>query len=180
MLATIAYRMLSKAVIRGAVCMSCVAGYDAIPIVDLRGQLPTAGEYPTRDLARINATVIHHTATRGQTIRSIADYHIQVKGWRGVAYHFAIGWDGTVYQLNGVDRKTNHAKDNNTHTIGVALVGNYDRNEPSVAMLQSAAALVAYLRDAYHAERVLFHRDLKATDCPGRFAVIALDSLHIR
>ena len=179
MLRAFAYRILSKAVVRGAVAMSIVASGE-VPIVDLRGQLPAAGQYPTRDMAKVNAVVIHHSASRGQTIRNLAEYHVAVRGWNGIGYHFAVGWDGMVYQMNDVERRTNHAQGHNSRTIGVVLVGNYDLIHPSPAMVGSAAYLVRYLGRVYGARTVFFHRDLKATACPGIFATQALDSLHSR
>ena len=179
MLATIAYRMLSKAVIRGAVCMSCVAATDGFPIIDLRGQLPTSGEYPVRDVHKVDTIVIHHSATQGQGFRSIAEYHIAVRGWAGIAYHYGVGYDGKVYQMNSVDRKTNQTQYHNTHTIGIVLVGNYDTHVPSPEMIAATEHLVAFIRDQYPwITRLDFHRSFKATECPGRFAVQALDSLR--
>lgn len=179
MIQTIAYRILSKAVIRGAVAMSVVASGE-VPIIDLRGQLPTSGEYPMRDMERIDAVVIHHSASRGQSIRNLAEYHVAVRGWNGIGYHYAVGWDGMVYQMNDVERRTNHAQGHNSHTIGVVMVGNYDLIHPTPIMVGSASHLVRYLGEVYGARMVLFHRDLKATDCPGIFAAQDLDSLHTR
>lgn len=177
MIQHIAYRMLSKALVRGAVCMTCVMSYEAVPIVDLRGTLPTAGEYPIRDLSRINATVVHHSASKGQTIRNLAEYHIAARGWQGIAYHYGIGWDGTIYQMNAVERRTNHAQGHNTRSIGVVLVGNYDLIRPSPEMVHSAAYLCRYLSEQYHADTVLWHSETKVTACPGRYARAELQHL---
>jgi hypothetical protein len=153
--------------------MTAVASGE-MPIVDLRGQLPTAGQYPLRDMNNVDAVVVHHSASRGQSIRNLAEYHIAVRGWSGIGYHFAVGWNGVVYMMNDVERRTNHAQGHNSHTIGVVMVGSYDTISPSDATIESTLRLIQHLGNMYGADSVVFHRDLKATACPGQGAVDAL------
>jgi len=173
-----ASRILTKVALRGAVVLVPTLGiHGGAQIIDLRGQLPTSGEYPYRDMAKVNAVVIHHSATRGQTIRNLAEYHTTVRGWQGIAYHYGIGWDGRIYIMNDPERRTNHAQGMNSRTIGVVLVGDYDLTHPSPEAVDAATHLVRYLREAYGVENVLFHSDTKPTACPGTFARQALQPL---
>ena len=174
-----AARLLTKVALRGALVLAPTLGiHGGAEIIDLRGQLPTAGQYPTRDMAKVNTVVIHHSASRGQSIRSLAQYHVAVRGWQGIGYHYAIGWDGRVYWMNDPERRTNHAQGHNSRTIGVVLVGDYDLTHPSVEMVHAAQTLTAYLSEKYGVTRIVWHRELKATACPGRYAVEALQHLH--
>lgn len=177
MLTTIARRMIEKASVRGLALMVAI-GSDEVPLVDLRDKLPTACAYPERDIAKVDGVIIHHSATRGQSINSIAQFHTQTRGWCGIAYHYGIGWDGKVYLLNGHEKKTNHAQNNNTRNIGVCLIGNYDTQPVPPAVINSCFKLIDYLEDQHGPLRVRFHSDTKSTACPGRYAVQALDSLR--
>ena len=176
MIATFARRLAEKAAVRGLAFAIAIGG-DEIPLVDLRGKLPTTGVYPTRSMSKVDTIVIHHSATRGQSVFNIAEFHEQQKGWPGIGYHFVVEPNATIIWCNSIESKTNHAKDHNTHTVGVCLIGNYDIDPVPKAVKRSCTALVVYLRERYGIEHVVFHRDIRVTDCPGRFAVIELDSL---
>jgi N-acetyl-anhydromuramyl-L-alanine amidase AmpD len=123
--------------------------------------------------------VLHHTATDRGSVESIHEAHL-AKEWLGIGYHFVIGNgegmpDGRVEptfrwtrQLHGA-----HAgvKDYNELGIGVCLVGNFEEHPPTAEQLNSLKSLVASLTGEYRipATRVVPHRDLKATACPGKF-----------
>ncbi len=141
--------------------------------IDLSGDLPVAEarHYPRRDLSEINGLVIHHSATKGRTIRSMAEYHIEVKGWPGLAYHYAIGWDGVVYHCQDDRNASYHTQGHNRHNVGVVLVGDYEAKEPSEAMIRSLGMLIEDLRGKYRMDHAWMHRETKATLCPGSRAV---------
>lgn len=144
--------------------------------IDLRGKLPSKDgmEYRRRDPSDIEGIIWHHSATSGQTIRSIAEYHTQAKGWPEIAYHYAIGYDGRVYRLLDESKWSNHASGHNRRTIGIVLVGNYHENEPTEAMVSAAARLQEDICDGHAIKYVWLHMETKATDCPGRFAAPVL------
>ncbi len=178
MLKTIAYRIAAKAVIRGAVCMGCVVSFDGIPFIDLRGKLPITGEYPIRSMERVDAIVIHHSATRGQTIRSIAEFHTATRGWPSIAYHFAVGWDGKVYQLNDVERRTNHAQGFNSRSIGVCLIGDYEAHPVPPETVHSLIHLIEVLNSEYGPLRIVLHSETKQTKCPGYWGREAVEQIR--
>ena len=148
--------------------------------IDLRGKLPTrdGAEYRHRHIEDIEGIVWHHSATSGQTIRSIAEYHTQARGWPEIAYHYAIGYDGRIYRLLDEAKWSNHASGHNHRTIGIVLVGNYQDREPTEAMMSAAARLQEDLCDTHDIMYVWLHRDTKATDCPGRHAVDVLRQMQ--
>lgn len=148
-------------------------------VIDLRGQLPVSEtrHYGQRQLSAVQGLVWHHSATAGATIHSIAEYHVEVKKWPAIAYHYAIGWDGVVYVLNDATTISYQAQGYNSHTIGVVLIGNYEEHEMSDAMKASAARLEDHLADKYGLQYVWLHRDTKATLCPGKYAAAWLRGL---
>jgi N-acetylmuramoyl-L-alanine amidase len=168
MIAVIARRIMEKAAVRG-LCLAATLNLSEAHLVDLRGKLPTSGEYPTRDMAKVNTIIIHHTATKGQSLNSIAQFHVEQRKWQGIAYHLAVGYDGTKFLLNDVNRKTNHAQGWNTYSIGIVMIGNYDINEPSDPTITSVIEMVDIIQSQYGEMTVLFHSDTKSTACPGRF-----------
>lgn len=138
---------------------------------DLRGKLPTDGDYPTRNMEQVSTTVIHHTATQGATLYSMAEFQVNRRGWAGIGYHYAVGWDGTIYHLNDVERRTNHTEGNNSRTIGIALVGNLDVNQMPPAQRASTINLIYFIRERYGTEYIRPHRFYKSTACPGRYTM---------
>lgn len=116
---------------------------------------------------------VHHSgADARQTVRSIQDFHMDVKKWSDVGYNFLIDPDGLIYEGRGWWRLGTHAAGANTASIGVCLIGDYDDDLPSVA----ARGALQWLYDVARREfrRPLIaqtHRMLGRTECPG-------DALH--
>jgi N-acetyl-anhydromuramyl-L-alanine amidase AmpD len=177
MLATFTRRIAGKVATRGLV-VALGVGYSEAPFIDLRGKLPTTGEYPARDMDRVDAIVVHHSATRGQTIRSIAEFHTATRGWPSIAYHFAVGWDGKVYQLNDVERRTNHAQGFNSRSIGVCLIGDYEAHPVPPETVHSLSHLIEALSEQYGPLRIVLHSETKQTKCPGYWGREAVERIR--
>lgn len=159
---------------RAAVVMCGVGGVAGFgsQIVDLTGQLPehATKEYATRKASTVEGVVWHHSASSSQSIKSIADYHVQANKWPAIAYHYAIGSDGRVYKLHATTTVSYHAAGYNKRTIGVVLLGNYHTTEVPPAMEASALALQEFLKDEYKLVYAWMHKETKATACPGKYA----------
>lgn len=125
--------------------------------------------------------VIHHTATEGGSAVAIDRYHREVNKWQnGLGYHFLIGNgngapDGGITvshrwkdQLDG-----SHAKTRNKDSIGIALVGNFEKTLPSAKQMAALRGLVAYLSTSCKIphKNIVGHKDLKGqnTACPGQY-----------
>jgi hypothetical protein len=122
---------------------------------------------------------LHHTATDSGSVKSIDAEH-RKNHWLGIGYHFVIGngkgmGDGEIaptfrwtQQLQGA-----HAGNApyNELGIGVVLVGNFEERRPTVRQRAAARRLVLALQRQYHisADRVVAHRDVRNTKCPGKF-----------
>jgi hypothetical protein len=148
-------------------------------VIDLRGELPvsTTRHYTHRPIGNVEGVVWHHSATKGASIHSIAEYHVEVRQWPGVAYHYAIGWDGIVYVLNDPTTISYQAQGYNSRTIGVVLIGNYEERRPTPEMEASIARLNGYLREKYHLRFAWLHGETKSTLCPGKYAAAYLRPL---
>ena len=130
-------------------------------------------------MKRWDGIVLHHTASPDRGTLDwpgIVHYHTSVRGWRDVGYHFGIETvKGGLVKLMGRPLTMNGAhepKANRTH-LGLAVVGNYSKDDPSAIVLGEMARVIIvpmfYLQDIDpDTDRAItFHRDWKATECPG-------------
>lgn len=141
-----------------------------------------------RELSRIRVSsrrwqyiVIHHTATDQGTIKGFDSYHRRRGMENGLAYHFVIGNgkgipDGRIEigdrwrkQLNGGHMASSAL---NHECIGICLVGNFEKGQPSRKQMESLHALSTYLtrRCRLDKSRLKVHRQIntKPTICPGK------------
>lgn len=130
--------------------------------------------------------VIHHSDTSSGSAAKFDKFH-KDKGWDELGYHFVIGNgtetpDGKVEvgprwpkQKWGAHTKT-PSNEFNDFGIGICLVGDFQTGRPTQAQMQNLAKLVAHLQKTYKipANRIVGHRDAKATECPGRNMDIAV------
>ncbi|UCC63572.1 MAG: N-acetylmuramoyl-L-alanine amidase, partial [Anaerolineae bacterium] len=123
-------------------------GVSPPPIQDLTDTLPKhpSKTFDTRLLSQIEYLIIHHTATRADLpAERIARYQVQQQGRPGIAYHFYITGDGTVYQTNRLETVSNHAYDKSSVGVGIAFAGDFGPAVPTPAQLEGGARLIAYL-----------------------------------
>ncbi len=64
-----------------------------------------------------------------------------------------------------------HVKDHNYANIGVVALGNFDRQQPTRAQLETVQQLLGDLMDRYGVppSRVHTHQEWGSTACPGRY-----------
>lgn len=142
-----------------------------------------AGWVPARGIARRwDSIVIHHSASANATPQGMRDYHMNVRGWDELGYHFVVGngvnyGDGQVFvgqrwksQMHGAHCKTpgNHY---NEHGVGICLIGDFQTGQPSQKQLDSVARLVRFLitECGIPQSQILTHGGITGkTACPGR------------
>ena len=115
--------------------------------------------------------VIHHAAMPITTSRDdIQDLHLS-NGWAGVGYHKLVFADGSVADGRPDQTVGAHAFGANRRSLGIVLVGDFNRERPDPVQLESAARLTVELLKKYRlpVEIVMPHRAVNTdTDCPGR------------
>lgn len=130
--------------------------------------------------------IVHNSGTRQGNARIFDYYHRNVRRMsNGLAYHFVIGngsssGNGEIEVGNRWRRQINgghvHSDYLNNISIGICLVGDFNRTQPTRAQLDSCEELIRYLRDRCgkverHEIPVRPHREMNpprwATDCPG-------------
>ncbi len=149
--------------------------------------------------------VIHHTAwslaginTMSGEIAVIQDiyrFHTFTREWWDIGYNYIIWPLGSIYEGRAwwPDAVWAHASWNNTESIGIALIGNFDKEQPTSGQLTSLNKLLVALgkkytinpmKDViYHTfdstikspyiknitmDSIIGHRDVWGTSCPGK------------
>jgi N-acetylmuramoyl-L-alanine amidase len=130
--------------------------------------------------------VVHNSGTRQGNARAFDYYHRHVRRMQnGLAYHFVIG-NGTSTgngQIEVGDRWRRQINGGHVHSdylnnisLGICLVGDFNRDQPTRAQLESCEELIRYLRERCgKVDRgeipVRPHREINPprwpTDCPG-------------
>lgn len=148
-----------------------------VVVVDMVNSLPRhkTKTYGRRTLKQIDVIVIHHTATpavRGpKFVHRVAKYHVNTRGYPGIAYHYMIGPGGVIYRTNNLTTVSSHTYMNNTRGIGVCLTGNFMKQKPTDEQLRSLKWLVDHIRDILHTDIVVephYNMPHNKTACPGK------------
>ncbi|HEX7312252.1 MAG TPA: N-acetylmuramoyl-L-alanine amidase [Gaiellaceae bacterium] len=179
-----------------------------------------ADESIRRNAPRIAPTlklaVVHHTATpngyscarSASIVRGIEVYHVKGNGWDDIGYNFLVDACGQIFEgrYGGIERNVigAHSGGFNTGTVGVSMIGNYDRVAPSKAEQNALVKLLAWRLDVGHVDpraivpfvsggngkfpagrtvnlrAVSGHRDTYLTSCPGSVAYRLLPSIASR
>jgi len=129
----------------------------------------------------VNPDPVVQVADEKYMLRRWEAYHIDGRGWRGIAYCYAVGQSGTVYRLRGWN--LNGAQYNsddldadgipeNSESVPVVFILGGDQ-EPTVEALAAFVQLRGYLNQTMEA-RLLAYGHLEAaasgghsTACPG-------------
>lgn len=110
--------------------------------------------------------VLHHAAAEGSA-EAVHGAHL-ARGWSGIGYHFYVRLDGTVYAGRPLGTIGAHTAGYNSRSVGVCFEGNFELRSMTDAQLAAGRELLAYLRGLYPKARVVRHKDLDATACPGK------------
>lgn len=112
--------------------------------------------------------VLHHVGAKGSFApEQIHAVHLK-KGWRGIGYNFYVRKDGTIYHGREENAAGGHTLNYNQVSIGICFEGNFETETMPEAQLKAGKALLAYLRPKYPNAKIVRHRDLNATACPGK------------
>lgn len=172
-------------------------------------------EEPTYD-DQLGGLTVHHTAGRNDytpaesagIVRAIYTYHAQTLGWCDIGYNALVDKYGQIFEgrFGGLDRPVQgaHAGGFNENTSGVALMGNYESEQPSdeainaigrfigwrskiagldpkghTTMYSEGTEFTPYAQgEAVQLPVVFAHRDVGNTSCPGDSAYADMDRIR--
>ena len=143
---------------------------------------PEALEVPKFDASRWKHLIVHHSATPNGNAAKFDAYHRHERRMEnGLAYHFLIG-NGTDSDDGAIEigprwKKQLHGGHvaslaYNENSLGVCLIGNFEKQRPTERQLAALIELLAHLKtDLLGGKPKLYlHREVKGehTLCPGR------------
>jgi LysM repeat protein len=126
--------------------------------------------------------VVHHSGTRMGTVKGMDRYHREQRHMEnGLAYHFVIGngngmSDGEVAVghrwLEQLDGGHLRSEELNQISVGICLVGDFERDDPTARQMENLKALTRYLlgRCKLGGLSLRTHQQINPiyTRCPGR------------
>ena len=137
-------------------------------------------------MREINKIIVHHTGSEKlggfDNPILIKLRHKYIKGFDDIGYHYLIGngiltRDGKVYEGRNIKETGAHASGYNDNSIGIALIGNFEKGEPSERQWQGLVKLISrncrifQIPVKWNYSSIYGHNELEGTDtkCPGKF-----------
>ena len=132
--------------------------------------------------------IIHHSAGSNTSndwpavVRSIWNFHVNIRGWDDIGYNWLIDAEGNVYEGRGDNIRGAHFCGNNSNTMGVCMLGTFTDILPADQAIRSLHQLLSWktcerdlnpLGSAFHSSSsknlsiITPHRDGCSTECPG-------------
>ncbi len=157
--------------------------------------------WPLQYSKSVRLLTVHHSALlvkddprpAVERVRAVYKYHAVTKGWGDIGYHYIVDERGQIYEgrQGGKYVVGGHAYCNNTGTIGIVLLGNFEMEQPSQAQAKSLQWLLADLASTYkidpkspinfHGKKfdtpIVRHKDLLSTLCPGYYLTGAFSQI---
>ncbi|GAA3527284.1 hypothetical protein GCM10022234_25630 [Aeromicrobium panaciterrae] len=147
---------------------------------------------------------LHHTAgsnsySKSQSasiVRGIQTFHQNGRGWCDIAYNFLVDKYGQIFEgrAGGINRPVRGSDSGlnsvNELTMGVSLMGNLDKVQPSTAMKDATVKLVGWRVGTFYLipvkgglniggvwlQRISGHRNVVSTACPGKYGYAWLNA----
>lgn len=114
----------------------------------------------------LNTIIIHCSDTKTGTVESIRNYHVKVKGWSDIGYHFVIEQDGTLKDGRPIEQVGAHCKGANTCSVGICLVG---KTSFTVDQYATLGSLLSSLELQYpRITRIKGHREFSSAKKQGK------------
>ncbi len=129
---------------------------------------------------------LHHTAGNhlgASGMRSIQNFHMDVRGWSDIAYSYVIDRDTLdVYQARGAGVLGGHTFGRNSISHAICVMGNFDVTPVSDGLINRVAEMVRHGHEQGWWPSMLTggHRDVRATSCPGDNLYRQIDLINRR
>jgi hypothetical protein len=134
-------------------------------------RMRAAGRYTRITIHHAGMQAIRHTSRAAiiSDLNRIREAHLEQR-YGDIGYHLIVDYAGRVWEGRSLAYEGAHVLSENEANVGVMLLGNFERQQPSLAQLAAMAELVELLRTHYgiRRSRVYGHRDLGSSVCPGR------------
>jgi N-acetylmuramoyl-L-alanine amidase len=136
-------------------------------------------------MRKITHIAIHHSASSFGDVKTFRRWHTKGRGWSDIGYHAVVlngcrqsgepvssAEIGALEPGRPIERVGAHVRGENTHSLGLCLVGNFEDGPPHPKQWHAATRQAAEWCRRFRVPpaKVLGHREfrLQATACPGR------------
>jgi len=129
-------------------------------------------------LEKVEYIIIHHTERNNDFPLFVKLRHIYLRGWENIGYHYLIGntrpftRNGQIYHGRPEEFEGAHILGYNQNSIGICLIGNFDKKHPSKEQFESLFSLVHRKMEQFRVpvENVRGHREFPEVrkSCPGK------------
>ncbi|MDD3926939.1 MAG: peptidoglycan recognition family protein, partial [bacterium] len=131
-------------------------------------------------MAKKTACIMHHTAgSQKDTVASVRKFHVEQRKYKDIGYHY-------LFEIRGNHAYLKHGRDPamqgchgvnywNSVALGICVAGNYSKYAPSETIYQDILSGVCHVlqKHSIKPDRLFGHRDVKATECPGKLFPLA-------
>lgn len=112
---------------------------------------------------------LHHAAAVTCTAAQVDQWH-KDNDWSGIGYHYFVRKDGTIYRGRPENKMGAHVSGMNNCSLGICAEGNYDTETTMpTAQYNAIVELIADIKTRYPNAKVVGHREIGSSDCPGRY-----------
>ena len=113
---------------------------------------------------------LHHAEAVTCTAKQIHEWH-KSNGWSGIGYHFFVRKNGEIYRGRPLWALGAHVQGMNNCSIGICAEGDYHNRDKVMpeAQKQAIKELVTYLKGIYPMAKIVGHREIGDSNCPGRY-----------
>ena len=110
--------------------------------------------------------ILHHAEASRASVEDVNSWHIE-RGWAGIGYHYYVRKDGTIWRGRPEWAVGAHAVGHNDKSIGICCEGAYMTETMPAAQLSALKGLICDIMSRYGKLKLLRHKDVNETDCPG-------------
>ncbi len=126
--------------------------------------LPHNGNWSHR--SGTSEIILHHAEASHASVEDINQWHLE-RGWTGIGYNYYVRKDGTIWRGRPEWAVGAHAVGHNDKSIGICCEGAYMTETMPKAQFDALVGLVREEMAKYPGAKVLRHKDVNSTDCPG-------------
>lgn len=149
-----------------------------IQAVDFKKNLEK--EYKDRELKEGDSIkiVIHCSATtKDYNVNNMAIWHVDGHDWAGIGYHLLIRNTKEIYLGNQVEKISYHSAGENSKSIGICLIGDYDKYPLDDSTIDVLEIVLDAMCQYFIVTSISGHSDSPRTTktCPGTKAYEQLE-----
>ncbi|MEE9213111.1 MAG: peptidoglycan recognition family protein [Phycisphaeraceae bacterium] len=131
-------------------------------------------------MGKIDRITVHHEgyrpvyfsdmASTAERLELIRQSHLSRMRAGDIGYHYVIDRAGRLWECRDFHYQGAHVKNNNEHNLGVMVLGNFDRQQPTDAQIVTLRDTLSKLMRHYRVpvNRVYTHQEITPTACPGK------------